>query len=300
MEAQENKTQVKSMVNMGIRESKLPKNMNIADVHSLPEECGVYYMHDVEGKVVYVGKSIDIKKRIASHFAEQTNKAARLQELVHDITYELTGSELIALLLESHEIKRIRPPVNRAQRSRRFPFAIHYYYNDEGFICFDVARVMAKDRAKYHLLSEYPKPGIAKGRLNMILEEYELCAKFCNIERGNGPCFHYHIGKCHGACAGKEDRDDYNVRAHEALESLTNIFKENFFILDKGRSEEELSVVLVRDGNYRGFGYIDASAQQDLTALYDAIKFYEGNPETTRIIQSYQSKHPKLKIIHLE
>ncbi len=300
MEAQENKTEVKSMVNMGIRESKLPKNMSIADVHALPEECGVYYMHDIEGKVVYVGKSIDIKKRIASHFAEQTNKAARLQELVHDITYELTGSELIALLLESHEIKRIRPPVNRAQRSRRFPFAVHYYYNDDGFICFDVARVMAKDRAKYHLLSEYPKPGIAKGRLNMILEEFELCAKFCNFQKGNGPCFHYQINKCHGACAGKENREDYNARAHEALESLTNIFKENFFILDKGRSAEELAVVLVRDANYRGFGYIDASAQQDLTSLYDAINFYEGNPETTRIIQSYLSKHPSLKIIHID
>lgn len=300
MEAQENKTEVKSMVNMGIKESKLPKNLSIADIHALPEECGVYYMHDVEGKVVYVGKSIDIKKRIASHFAEQTNKAARLQELVHDITFELTGSELIALLLESHEIKRIRPPVNRAQRSRRFPFAVHYYYNDDGFICFDVARVMAKDRSKYHLLSEYPKPGIAKGRLNMILEDFELCAKFCNVQKGSGPCFNYHISKCHGACAGKEDRDSYNERAHEALESLTAIFKENFFLLDKGRNDDEKAVVLVKDGNYQGFGYIDANGQVDLTTLHDSITFYEGNPETTRIIQSYLSKHSEVKVIRID
>jgi DNA polymerase-3 subunit epsilon len=299
MEAKENKTEVRSMVNMGIKESKLPKNLDIEYIHALPEEVGVYYMHDTEGKVVYVGKSIDIKKRIASHFAEQTSKAARLQQLVHEITFELTGSELIALLLESHEIKRIRPPVNRAQRSRRFPWAIHYYYNDDGFICFDTIRVAAKDRAKYHLLSEFPKPGIAKGRLNMVLDNFELCARYCNVQKGNGACFNYHVGKCHGACAEKETREAYNLRAQEALESLTAIFKENFFILDKGRSDDELGVVLVKDGNYQGFGYIDANDNHDHDTLMDAIKFYEGNPETTRIIQSYLSKHSEVKVINI-
>lgn len=297
MEAQENKTQVKSMVNMGIRESKLPKNLTVDDIHALPEECGVYYMHDEDGKVVYVGKSIDIKKRIASHFTEQTNKAAKLQQLVHDITYELTGSELIALLFESHEIKRIRPPVNRAQRSRRFPWAIHYYYNEDGFICFDTIRVAAKDRAKYHLLSEFPKPGIAKGRLNAVLENFELCARYCNVQKGNGACFNYHVGKCHGACADKEARESYNLRAQEALESLTAIFKENFFIIDKGRSEDESGVILVQDGNYRGFGYIDKLENHNPSTLLGSITYYEGNPETTRIIQSYLSKHPEVKII---
>lgn len=297
MEAQQNKTEVASMVNMGIKESKLPKNINMDYIHALPEQCGVYYMHDKEGKVVYVGKSIDIKKRIASHFAEQSTKAARLQQLVHEISYEPTGSELIALLLESHEIKRIRPQVNRAQRSQRFPWAIHYYYNDDGFICFDVIRVAAKDRAKYHLISEYPKPAIAKARLNFVLEHFELCARYCNIQKGNGACFNHHVGKCHGACAGKEDRASYNIRAQEALESLTAIFKENFFIIDKGRSEEESGVVLVSDGNYQGFGYIDKQDNHNASTLLDAIKYYPGNPETTRIIQSFLSKHPEVKVI---
>ena len=298
MAKQLNKQEAYNMVNLGIKESKLPKNMSIEYIHELPEECGVYYMHDKDGRVVYVGKSIDIKKRIASHFAEQTAKAARMQELVHEITYELTGSELVALLLESHEIKRLRPQINRAQRTRRFPWAIHYYYNDDGFICFDTIKITAKDRSKYHLLAEFPKPRIAKGHLEAALEKYELCARFCNLQKGNSACFNYHIHKCKGACAEKESTTDYNERAQEALDSLTKIFKEDLFIIDKGHSNDENAVILVKDGNYQGFGYISNTEIMDENTLIDAIKPYEGNPETTRIIQSFLSKNSRVKTIH--
>ena len=132
-----------------------------------------------------------------------------------------------------------------------------------------------------------------------MLENFELCARYCNIQKGNGACFNHHVGKCHGACAGKEDRASYNIRAQEALESLTAIFKENFFIIDKGRSEEELGVVLVSDGNYQGFGYIDKQENHNASTLLDAIKYYPGNPETTRIIQSFLSKHPEVKVIKI-
>ena len=73
-----------------------------------------------KGDVVYVGKSINIK-RVAEHFANKSEKGSKLQQHVHDISFRLTGSELAALLLESHEIKRLSPAINRAQRVRQFP-----------------------------------------------------------------------------------------------------------------------------------------------------------------------------------
>lgn len=297
LDQEKSEQEIKHMVNLGIRESKLPKNLSIEKIHALPEDCGVYYLHDEQGQVVYVGKSINIRKRIAEHFADQTEKARKLQEKVHDISYELTGSELLALLLESFEIKRLSPPVNRAQRMRKFPFVIHYYYNEAGYLCFEMARVAARERKKLQLVSEYPTMSRAKSRLEYIFREYELCARFCQLDSSRGPCFHFHLQQCKGACAGIEPTEGYNERAKEALERLSTIFEQDFFILDHGRHRDEYAVVHIQDGAYRGYGYVGQEDNLSITNLRDAIKSYPSSPETTRIIQRYLHQNPKVKIV---
>ena len=295
---EDNQQEAQQMVNLGIKEALLPKNLNLDKLHALPEDCGVYYMHNQQGEVVYVGKSINIKKRIAEHFADKTEKARRMQQHVHDITYEITGSELVALLLESHEIKRLRPPINRAQRVRRFPYVIHTYTDEQGYIHFEATQVNAQRRKELQVISEYPKQGHARGHLNRIRERYELCARFCHLQPGNGACFHYHIKQCYGACAGKEEVEAYNERAQAAKESLSTVFEENFFLIDCGRSPEERAVVLVEDGSYRGFGYVEADEiNGQPEQLRDAIKPYPGNPETTRLIQRYESKNQVKRVV---
>ncbi|MEM1215273.1 MAG: exonuclease domain-containing protein [Bacteroidota bacterium] len=297
---EQNKEEVRLMVNLGIKESKLPKGITLNQIHDLPEECGVYYLHNKNGDVVYVGKSINIKKRIADHFADTTTKGQRLQKHVADISYELTGSELIALLLESQEIKRLSPPINRAQRRASFPFAIHTYHNDEGFRCFDVIRNNAKARKEYEVISEYPTMSRAKGRLNFMVKKFELCSRFCHLHPGKGACFHYHLKQCHGSCTGKEGPDDYNLRADLALERLCTVFDDDFFLFDRGRNDEEKSVVLVENGHFAGFGYVDSSTPQDPISLRDAVTTYPSYPDTARIILRFMSNHPKAKVVKLE
>jgi DNA polymerase III subunit epsilon len=291
---------LQTMVNLGIRESKLPKNLSIESIHALPEDCGVYYFHDEKGNVVYVGKSINIRKRVAEHFADITEKAKKLQEQVHEITFEITGSELIALLLESFEIKRLRPPVNRAQKVQSFPYLIHTFANDDGYICFEVAKVTAKERKKMQILSEFPKLTHAKGQLQAALKAFELCGRFCYLQPGKGACFNYHLRQCRGACAGLETPDEYNSRARQAVEALSTVFDKDFFILDKGRCEEEHSVALIENGSLRGFGYID---RQDLSGnleeLRNSVRPYIGNPETTRIIQRFLSQNSGAKVVEI-
>lgn len=296
---EDNQKEVRLMVNLGIKESKLPKGITLEQIHNLPESCGVYYFHNAAGNVVYVGKSINIKKRIADHFADQTDKGIRLQKHVADISFELTGSELIALLLESHEIKRLKPPINRAQRRTVFPFAIHTYENEEGFICFDVIRNNATARKKYNVISEYPSMSSAKGRLNFMVKELELCAQFCHIFPGKGACFHYHLKQCRGACAGVEEVADYNERALQAMERMKTVFDNDFLLFDQGRNEEEQAIVLVREGHFAGFGYIDADSPTDIESLMGAVKNYPAYPDTARIIQRFMSNHPKAKVVKL-
>ena len=291
-----------NMVNLGIKESLLPANLNLEKIHALPEECGVYYMYDEKGQVVYVGKSINIKKRIAEHFAAKTEKARKMQERMHDLSYELTGSELVALLLESAEIKRLQPPLNRAQRIQRFPYAIHTFLDDNGYQRFEMLKVSTKQRKKLNIISEYPKLHTAKSRLSAIREEYELCSRLLHLDAGSGPCFYYHLKQCLGACAGYETPEMYNERAELAIQRLSTVFEEDFFILDQGRNTNEQAVIMVRDGGYRGFGYIDK--EEPITHPTDLEAFIqprEGNPETTRLIQRFLSKATKgMKVVKVE
>lgn len=95
--------------------------------------------------------------------------------------------------------------------------------------------------------------------------------------------------------------EDYNERALAAREVLSTVFEEDFFLLDEGREPGELAVILVENGNYQGFGYLDEEGLNgSMDNLRDAITPYAGNPETTRLIQRYLNKKPHLKRIPVQ
>ena len=295
---EETEQEVKQLVNLGIRESLLPKSWTVEKIHALPEACGVYYFHDQAGNVIYVGKSKNIRKRVATHFANKTEKARKLQEHAHDLTYELTGSELIALLLESHEIKRLRPPINRAQRLRNFPFVIHSYYTKAGYLAFDVAKVTAKTRKDYNIVSAYPKLFSAKGYLKRNLEAYELCPKLCGLEKGKGACFHYHLNQCLGACAGQEAIDAYNERAELMRLALLTVFEKDLLIIDQGRCDEEAGVVAIKDGACQGYAYVGVEELDgEPSEIIAQLKRLNGTPEMSKIIQRFLVDHPQVRKI---
>lgn len=301
LQKQESAAAIKRFVNLGIKESRLPQNFDVEKIHALPEACGVYYFHDKNGDVLYVGKSINIRKRVAEHFADHTEKAKVLQQHTHEISYEITGSELVAMLLESYEIKRIQPPVNRAQRVQQFPYAIHTWTDEAGYIRFDVAHVTAKNRKTLHIVSEYPKLSNAKNHLTAKVAQFALCQRLASLQNGKGACFHYHLHQCKGACAGKEAPADYNERAQEALAALSTVFDKDFIIIDSGRTSDEHAIILVEQGIYCGYGYISREEHiSDTRALRDAIKYYSGNPETTRIVQRFLGSNMRVKMLEIK
>ncbi len=291
---------IRSLVDLGIKESQLPENITLEKLHDLPEECGVYYFHDKAGDLVYIGKSINIKKRVMEHFANRTRKGEILQKSVHEISFEITGSELVALLKESHEIKYHHPSVNRAQRARNFQHVIHQYTNDDGYLCIDYKKPKAKERAKLNILRAFPTQTSARGNINKLLEEFELCQLYCNVNPGSKPCFYYHLHKCTGACIGKESPEDYNARVLEAVDTISMDFEGDFILIDKGRTDDEISVILVEEGQYRGFGFIDKEdSNEGIEVLKDAIKPYNHNPEVVGFIQRFMAKGKIQKIIEL-
>ena len=160
--AQDENNETDNLVNLGISETRLPKNITLNQLHELPEACGVYYFYNKEGDVIYVGKSVNIKKRAMQHFAAQTSKAVKMQQVIHDISYELTGSELIALLLEATEIKRISPQFNSALRNRNMNWCIHKYINEAGYICLALAKTSLKKAKELDIVTRFHRSAIAK------------------------------------------------------------------------------------------------------------------------------------------
>ena len=114
---------VKSFVKTEVKAGMSPKLLDI--VESLPSKTGIYYIHNEKGEVIYIGKSKNIKKRINQHFTGTSSKSKKIQREVYAVTFEETGSELIALLKESEEIKINKPIYNRAQRRTIFQWALY-------------------------------------------------------------------------------------------------------------------------------------------------------------------------------
>ncbi len=292
---------INQMINRGVKESRLPVNISLQKLHELPEECGVYYFHDRQGEVLYVGKSINIKSRVMQHFSDESRKGEKIAAGVHDISFELTGSELIALLLESDEIKQLHPQINRAQRARSFPYIIHQYENEEGYICLDIAKVRKSQKKNYQVLREFSKLTGAKGALNRMLEQFELCQKYCHVDQVSTPCFYYHIHKCRGACISEEPVEEYNARVQEAIEQINIDFTYDFILYDKGRHAEEKAVVLVENGQYQGFGYIDINdSTGQVHEVREAIQARPHNPEVARMILQFLQKKKIEKILRLD
>ena len=282
--------EVKALVNRGITESKLPQNMKLSQIENLPEECGVYYFHNNAGQVIYVGKSKNIRSRVAQHFNDRTSKGKTIAREVADITCELTGSELVALLLESEEIKRLQPSINRAQRHTKFAYAIVSEINDKGYRVFDIARNTAQLRKEADVISEFPSLSRAKGRLNFVRKHLDLCGIYTKLSTGSSACFYFHLKQCHGACVEQESPEDYNLRAAEARLLLRNVFDFDFLLFDRGRTHDEEAAILVREGKYQGYTFINKDDANDVESVVRSVKCSQTHPDTARIIQRYVSE----------
>jgi DNA polymerase-3 subunit epsilon len=281
----------------------LMKNRKAAKLHPaldterlklIPEEPGIYYFHDEKGDIIYVGKSRNLSQRISTHLSNNTSvREMEMRSITADITWERTGSELIALLMESAEIKSLKPRFNRAQRRTGFHWGIYTHKDEKGYIRF-LYRNVSDDEIP---LSVFTSRDRVRGKLEQIISDYSLCQKLCGMYETDGACFHHQVGLCRGACTGAEEPKSYNERALMALDEF--IFRErNFFIIDSGRDEEERSAVKIINGKYAGFGFFSVNdVGFGLTAVHDCIKPAADNRDIQVIIKSYLRHHRVERII---
>lgn len=261
-------------------ETILPPNLSKEEFDKLPAKAGVYYFHDAKGSVIYVGKAINIKKRIAGHFTGEAREWNRsnIRNEIHNISFELTGNELIALILESQEIRRLWPKYNLAQKYKVEEWGVYDYEDRNGYLrlCVNVVSRGSKP------LITFSSKGDAWNFMWEKVKEFELCPKLSGLQLSKGLCFSHQSGSCKGACQGVEPHKRYNKRAQKAVDSFFEK-GQTVAIVGRGRRPEEKSVVLVENGNYLGFGFFDQ--QENITDLESAKNFIKPAKEN-RIVQN--------------
>lgn len=264
-------------------------------IENIPSEVGVYYMLNEAGDVIYIGKSKNIKKRLSQHFTSENRKSKRIQQQVKSVSFEKTGSELIALLKESEEIKQIKPMFNRALRRSSYTHQLTSFVDENGYINLSIEKADGRKKA----IITFSNFQQAKSELFKITEEYNLCQKLNGLYDSKNQCFNYTIKECYGACINKEPAEEYNARVKAFLEKKS-FENQNMLIIDRGRDVEERAVVLIEGGKYKGYGFYNLNHQiNNPEILKTIINPMQNNRDAQHIIQSYLRSKKVLKTVNL-
>ncbi len=283
------------LISKGVKLTKLPRSLTSEFIEALPEACGVYYFMNESGRIIYVGKSKNIRDRVKQHFSKYTRKTDKLLQTTSDISYEVTGSELAALIKESYDIKEIQPEINRIQRNSTFPYHVVIDRKKGQYHKFEI--IKDQDPLSF-VLSSYSSRQSARSHIKQLSQNFELCLKVNGLDNTQNSCFEYKIGKCRGACVDEETISTYNERFALAAEAIQRTFEDNFIIIEEGRTRGERCVFVVEDGHFRGFGFIEEEdAHLGLEEIKESILYTKINPEADMLIRSYLWSNDKVEII---
>lgn len=285
------KSIVRTLVKSEISKGMSPKLLDI--VESLPNKTGIYYMHNEKGDLIYIGKSKNIKKRVNQHFTGINPKSKKIQHDIFAVTFEETGSELVALLKESEEIKINKPIYNRAQRKSIFQWALYTEKTTGGYLSLKLNKADGRKKE----ITSFSSLAEGKAALFKITEKYGLCQKINGLYDTKNACFQYDIKQCQGACIQKELPELYNQRVQEFL--TKNMFEsQNMVIIERGRSIEEKCAILIENGIYKGYCFYDLNYQiNNIEILKTLITPMQHNRDVKNILQSYLRKSKHLKVI---
>lgn len=268
------------------QDQRLPPNLPREDFDQLPDKPGVYYLYDEHKRVIYIGKALSIKKRVASHFGGHKITSQRqlfLRDIYH-ITYEICGTELMALLLECNEIKQLWPIHNKALKRFEPKFGLFEYEARNGYRYLAVGK-LAKNQ---HCLETFDH---IYGGINLLQElalKFDIDSRFCKYG-----------GMADGVFTTQEntfslpDIDLHNNQIQAAINFYLNS-RTSFAIIDKGRTTDERTCILVDKGQFYGMGYLDSDVVITVSNnIKEHIKQYKPNQYSTQLVLNYAQKYPR-------
>ncbi|NDV44059.1 exonuclease domain-containing protein [Flagellimonas sediminis] len=253
-------------------------------VFNLPSETGVYYLHDRDGAIIFLGKTKDIKKRVNQHFTDVGKLGRKLQKETKKVSYEHTGSELIAILKAYLEQKKNNPKYNQITKKKLFSHTVDFSRNGTEHIVLEVE----SSRTLKTSAMAFNGAEAAKNFLGKIQDEFELCPCSLDLE---------------AICKQQEMEGVGVIECNEKVITAYEKYSvrgKDIALLDRGRVTGERSFILIKNGQLQGFGYVELNYQINNIHILESIMTPMPNDDnTTFIIESYLRKNNRLKTIPL-
>ena len=274
-----NNGEIEESLKANSKEATLPANLSKTSFETLPNKAGVYYFHDTKGKIIYIGKAKSIKKRVSSHFTGKSNLDKRgFLEAIFDVTYQLTGNEVVASLLEEAEIKHHWPQYNSAQKTQILKFAVYKYVDRVGNTRLGVNKISHQ----YKGVMQFPSLSKARTWLLEKIEEFELNSSYCGMEAFDN---------------GKVTPEDHQKNVKIFLKEYLAL-EETIVWSGPGRSKNEFSFVLMENGIYQGFGFIDSHMSiESVNQLKEFLVPQHDTIMTRRILSSKKENRLRRKVL---
>ncbi|MGO4771269.1 exonuclease domain-containing protein [Flavobacterium sp. W22_SRS_FK3] len=276
---------IEKMVKNTSLDQRLPPNLPPEDFDRLPEKHGVYYFYNQVNKVIYVGKAINLKKRVASHFSGHKITPQRQHFLrdIYAISFEVCATELMALLLECSEIKKLWPAYNRALKRFEPKYGLYEYEARSGYKYLVTGKLNKFQGCIEHFNT------IHEG-INMLIslkQQFEIDNRFCrygiSTAGENFPISDF---------TDLPDVCSHNKKIENAIDYLA-ANRSSFAIIDKGRSPDERSCIWVENGHFYGMGYITSDVGfKDPSEIKDYVTPYKSNQYCMHLINKYAQKYP--------
>lgn len=284
---------IQTMLKAKNKEQQAPPNLPVQQIRQLPDKPGVYYFHDQKGKVIYVGKAKSLARRVNSHFANN-NPAKQKQEflrMIHNITYQRCGTELMAFILESVEIRKLWPRQNRSQKRFEQTYALYAFEDRSGYLR------LAIEKKNRNLQPLYTFNLLAEGHnlLKKLCTQFKLCPVLCFLQ--STACSALPGRECLGACEQLEPHDEYNTRVRQCLDYLHQELP-TFALVDNGINYPEQSCILMEKGRFYGMGYLPEScAANSVDELKNYLTPYPENDYIRGLVYQYAAKFPHKKML---
>ncbi len=274
---------IEDALNCGIRLADLPEEITLNNLLKIPERSGIYYLHDSEGDVLYIGQGKNVQKRVLKHFIRnERGVLTKLGKKTRDVSYEVMGNELTSKLFEVHEIDNLNPPFNTRRRRGRMGYCIYQYYNQSGYRCLATSEY----RKGLDAVCLYQHELDANSVIRQMRKEFQLCERYCQTGRR-----FYKVLECKKpckkACIKEEVPESYNLRVERAIDFLQRPFEEDFLIVDVGRSDSEFSVVAVFNGQVHGLGFVERNEVHSKEDFVNAVSPIKHLPTSEHLVKDY-------------
>ena len=204
-----------------LKRASLPPLLDPDEISSIPNTAGVYYFYSQQNELLYVGKSVNLRNRVLSHFSSdyKNSKEFQMSQKTAHVTFETTPSDFGAQIRESHQVKALAPLYNRRLRKTRKLYQYKSNTDVDGYLRLDTEAVTSANTSDQQF-GLFRSPRQATIQLEKLADQYFLCHQLIGLEKPkkrNTPCFRSQLNKCFGACHGKESAEKYNERLNSAI-----------------------------------------------------------------------------------